>query len=130
MDVVYKGGSLLATQAWCGAQMALQLPHFLLASTLSSICQLRSSDKQPQPQAGKQQQEQHSHGQATYLEGKVLHSRRRPVDNSFECVRGCAGGALHVGVLQLPAHARCRDMRARARHTSIPGMTCAWCWWT
>jgi len=65
MDVLYKGTSLLLTQITTAARIALSLPRYVIANAT-------------------QQTADSPHPGATYYEGKVIHSRRQPVQNSFE----------------------------------------------
>eukprot|EP00878_Enallax_costatus_P024533 GHUV01026186.1.p1 GENE.GHUV01026186.1~~GHUV01026186.1.p1 ORF type:complete len:306 (+),score=57.17 GHUV01026186.1:617-1534(+) len=65
MDTVYKAFSLLYTQITSVARIITLLPRLVAANA----CKQSSL----QPEAG-----------CTYYEGKVMHVRRRPVENSFE----------------------------------------------
>lgn len=98
MDVLYKGGDLLRTQLTAVANMALLLPRCVLSNMSSSSSSGSSVHTMSQPQgADTQQKEQqpspaggssNSHPTtqtgAVFYDGKVLHSRRQPVNNSFE----------------------------------------------
>jgi hypothetical protein len=68
MDVLYKGGSLIYTQITAVARMVCMLPVLVVANVF-------------QHQSAAQQQQ---HPGATFYDGKVIHSRRQPVHNSFE----------------------------------------------
>jgi hypothetical protein len=80
MDVLYKGSALLFTQVTCTARLLVLLPCCVLAALANSIASRLWQRQRPR----QQQQQQQPHPGATFLEGRVMHTRRRPVDNSFE----------------------------------------------
>jgi hypothetical protein len=71
MDVVYKGGSLLATQISGVARILLALPAALLRCAWLAV-------------AGEPWRSSGGGGGAVFYEGAVTHARKRPVANAFE----------------------------------------------
>lgn len=65
MDAVYKAFSLLYTQITSVARITALLPRLAAANAFKRTILL--------PEAG-----------CTFYEGKVIHVRRKPVENSFE----------------------------------------------
>lgn len=65
MDTLYKAGSLVYTQISSVARLAALLPRLVVTNGLGQ--------QRQQPEPG-----------CTFYEGKVVHVRRKPVENSFE----------------------------------------------
>lgn len=76
MDVLYKGGALLATQLICVARILLALPvallHALLVHPVKEWLHARGIGSG------------HADAGCVFYEGVVTHARRRPVGNAFE----------------------------------------------
>ena len=77
MDVVFKGGDLLATQVICVARILLAIPaallHALFVQPVKEWRHARGDGRAKDDGAG-----------CVFYEGVVKHARRRPVANAFE----------------------------------------------